>query len=144
MCKIGLLRYFRWRTVAGRLFSSHSLRGKSRKTWLLFWVHIFRWNFPSSYRSHEIINFPLTCSAGLFGRLSSVLAISLPTILKFGSNFLKQKVAKDCLYGEKQICWAITEPYGGSDVAGLKTSAIKSECGKFYIVNGMKKWISGK
>lgn len=44
--------------------------------------------------------------------------------------------------GKKRISLAITEPYGGSDVANLKTSAVKSKCGKFYIVNGMKKWIS--
>jgi alkylation response protein AidB-like acyl-CoA dehydrogenase len=44
--------------------------------------------------------------------------------------------------GEKMICLAITEPWAGSDVSSIKTSAVKSECGKFYIVNGMKKWIS--
>jgi alkylation response protein AidB-like acyl-CoA dehydrogenase len=37
---------------------------------------------------------------------------------------------------------AITEPWAGSDVSAIKTSAVKSECGKFYIVNGMKKWIT--
>ena len=37
---------------------------------------------------------------------------------------------------------AITEPYAGSDVASIKTSAVKTPCGKFYIVNGMKKWIT--
>ena len=30
----------------------------------------------------------------------------------------------------------------GSDVAGLKTTAIKDESGEYYVVNGMKKWIS--
>jgi len=38
---------------------------------------------------------------------------------------------------------AITEPWGGSDVANIKTTAVKTPCGKFYIVNGMKKWITG-
>jgi alkylation response protein AidB-like acyl-CoA dehydrogenase len=37
---------------------------------------------------------------------------------------------------------AITEPWAGSDVSFIKTSAVKSECGKYFIVNGMKKWIS--
>ena len=44
-----------------------------------------------------------------------------------------------CLRGEKVICLAITEPSAGSDVANLKTTAVKSECGKFYILNGEKK-----
>lgn len=38
---------------------------------------------------------------------------------------------------------AITEPYAGSDVANIKCEAKKSACGKYYIVNGMKKWITG-
>jgi alkylation response protein AidB-like acyl-CoA dehydrogenase len=37
---------------------------------------------------------------------------------------------------------AITEPYGGSDVANIKTSATKSADGSHYIVNGIKKWIT--
>lgn len=37
---------------------------------------------------------------------------------------------------------AITEPSAGSDVANIKTEAKKSPCGKFYIVNGEKKWIT--
>lgn len=40
------------------------------------------------------------------------------------------------------ICLAITEPAAGSDVANLTTEAKKSPCGKFYIVNGEKKWIT--
>merc|ERR1719499_1069867 len=35
------------------------------------------------------------------------------------------------------------EPYVGSDVAGLRTTAVKTPDGKHYIVNGLKKWITG-
>ena len=35
---------------------------------------------------------------------------------------------------------AISDPNSGSDVAGLTCIAKKSKCGKFYIVNGTKKW----
>jgi alkylation response protein AidB-like acyl-CoA dehydrogenase len=44
--------------------------------------------------------------------------------------------------GDKLFCLCITEPWGGSDVANLKTTAVKTECGKYYVVNGMKKWIT--
>ena len=47
-----------------------------------------------------------------------------------------------CLRGDKFICLAITEPAAGSDVANIQTTAVKSPCGKFYIVNGEKKWMS--
>lgn len=40
------------------------------------------------------------------------------------------------------ICLAITEPAAGSDVANLTTEAKLSPCGKYYIVNGEKKWIT--
>ena len=37
---------------------------------------------------------------------------------------------------------AITEPFAGSDVANLKTTAKKTPDGKHYVVNGSKKWIT--
>jgi alkylation response protein AidB-like acyl-CoA dehydrogenase len=54
---------------------------------------------------------------------------------------MKKKVIPECLKGEKRICLAITEPSAGSDVAGLTTTAVKTPDGKFYIVNGEKKWV---
>eukprot|EP01096_Ripella_sp_DP13-Kostka_P010118 TRINITY_DN393_c0_g1_i1.p1 TRINITY_DN393_c0_g1~~TRINITY_DN393_c0_g1_i1.p1 ORF type:complete len:597 (+),score=292.92 TRINITY_DN393_c0_g1_i1:148-1791(+) len=81
-------------------------------------------------------------SGGVLWAVSGGLSIGLPPVLHFGSEFLRNKVGKPCLSGEKIICLAITEPSAGSDVANLQTEAKKSECGKFYIVNGEKKWIT--
>jgi alkylation response protein AidB-like acyl-CoA dehydrogenase len=81
-------------------------------------------------------------SGGLVWGICGGLSIGLPPVLKFGSKYLKDLVGKACLTGEKVICLAITEPDAGSDVAGLKTSAVKSADGKHYIVNGQKKWIT--
>ncbi|CEP09878.1 hypothetical protein [Parasitella parasitica] len=67
-------------------------------------------------------------------------SIGLPPILHFGSEFLKDKVVSDCLAGTKTICLAITEPSGGSDVAGLQTEA--KDMGDHYLLNGEKKWIT--
>ena len=75
---------------------------------------------------------------GMFGGLS----IGLPPIMNFGSKYLQDKVVRDCLAGRKFICLGITEPYAGSDVANIRTSAKLSACGKFYVVNGEKKWIT--
>ena len=43
----------------------------------------------------------------------------------------------------KVISLAISEAFAGSDVAGLRTKAVKSEDGKSWTINGTKKWISG-
>ena len=63
-------------------------------------------------------------------------------MLHFGSPALQEKVAPGCLSGDKFICLAITEPYAGSDVAALRCTAVKDPSGKFYVVNGEKKWIT--
>lgn len=44
--------------------------------------------------------------------------------------------------GEKRISLAITEPSAGSDVRNITTTAEKTKDGKFFIVNGEKKWIT--
>ncbi len=62
--------------------------------------------------------------------------------MNFGHKSLRDKVARDCLTGEKVICLCITEPYAGSDVASIRAEAKKTVDGKHYIVNGEKKWIT--
>jgi alkylation response protein AidB-like acyl-CoA dehydrogenase len=81
-------------------------------------------------------------SGGVLWALFAGLSIGLPPVIQFGSKYLQDKIAKDCLTGKKVICLAITEPYAGSDVANLQTTAKKTPDGKFYIVNGEKKWIT--
>ena len=73
--------------------------------------------------------------------LSTGMAYGIPPIVTYGSSELQQRVLPDLIKGQKRICIAITEPDAGSDVASIATTAEKSECGKFYIVNGQKKWL---
>jgi len=67
--------------------------------------------------------------------------IALPPVLKVGSPYLKEKVAGPVIRGQKIMCLAVTEPFVGSDVANLKTTARRE--GDYYIVNGAKKFITG-
>jgi acyl-CoA dehydrogenase len=80
--------------------------------------------------------------AGSGGLLASLLShsIAVPPILHVGSAELKARVLPAVLAGEKIAALAITEPSGGSDVAGLKTTAIRD--GEHYIVNGEKTFIT--
>ncbi|KAG8918275.1 hypothetical protein FRC02_002492 [Tulasnella sp. 418] len=70
------------------------------------------------------------------------MVIGLPPVLNFGSEKLKQEVVPPVLAGKKFISLAISEAFAGSDVAGLRCTAKKTEDGKFFIVNGTKKWIT--
>ena len=74
--------------------------------------------------------------------LGTGLVIGLPPVLNFGSPQLAEKVATECLNGDKRICLAISEPFAGSDVANIKATATKTEDGKYYLVSGIKKWIT--
>jgi acyl-CoA dehydrogenase len=71
----------------------------------------------------------------------ATLWIGLPPVAKFGSPQLLESVVRPVLAGEKKIAFAVTEPGGGSDVAGLSMSADFD--GDHYVVNGAKTLISG-
>jgi len=81
-------------------------------------------------------------SGGVLWGLCGGLSIGLPPVLHFMTGPVRERVARECLRGEKVICLAITEPYAGSDVAGLRATAVKSADGTHYVVNGEKKWIT--
>ncbi|PWN97420.1 acyl-CoA dehydrogenase NM domain-like protein [Tilletiopsis washingtonensis] len=63
-------------------------------------------------------------------------------IVHFASPELQERILPDILTGKKRICLAITEPNAGSDVANVSTTAKLSADGKYYVVNGLKKWIT--
>jgi acyl-CoA dehydrogenase len=96
-------------------------------------------NFHGSIYVSEIIR------SGLNGPASSLctgIAYGTPPLLKFASRELQERVVPDILLGRKRICIAITEPDAGSDVANVQATAKRSQCGKFYVINGIKKWIT--
>lgn len=66
--------------------------------------------------------------------------IALPPLLHFGTEAQKQKFVTPCVRGEKIAALAITEPSGGSDVAGLLTRAVRD--GDAYVVDGAKTFIT--
>ena len=66
--------------------------------------------------------------------------MSSPYLFKHGSEFIKEKYLTKAISGEAVCCIAITEPGAGSDVANIRTTAIKK--GDHYIVNGSKTFIT--
>ena len=64
----------------------------------------------------------------------------VPTLLELGTEEQKQKFIPPVVRGEKIAALAMTEPSGGSDVASLKTRAVRK--GDHFIVNGSKMFIT--
>ena len=57
-----------------------------------------------------------------------------------GSEEIKKNYLAPSIAGEKIGCLCITEPFGGSDVAAMRTTAVKK--GDKYIINGSKTFIT--
>ncbi len=66
--------------------------------------------------------------------------IALPMIVKFGTPEQHARFVTPCLKGDKIAALAVTEPGGGSDVAGLTTRAVRD--GDHYVVDGAKTFIT--
>jgi butyryl-CoA dehydrogenase len=65
------------------------------------------------------------------------------SLLKFGSDFLKQEYLRPLASGEKLGCFCLTESQAGSDASALTTTAVFD--GEDYVLNGAKSFItSGK
>ncbi|GLT11962.1 acyl-CoA dehydrogenase [Sulfitobacter porphyrae] len=80
------------------------------------------------------------CGAGGVCASLGSHSIGIPPVVKHGSDALRQKFAVPVIAGEKIAALAITEPGGGSDVAALKTTAVRD--GDSYVVNGEKTFIT--
>ena len=100
---------------------------------------------PADLFYHLILSEELA-RPGCGGVAASLMShtIGLPPVKHFGSAALKERVIPAVLAGDKIAALAVTEPSGGSDVAALKTTAVRGcdAAGEHYIVNGEKVFIT--
>jgi len=61
-------------------------------------------------------------------------------VAKFGSDALRKEIVPKIISGHAKLSLCMSEPGTGSDVAGIKTTAIRE--GDDYVVNGNKVWIT--
>jgi len=91
---------------------------------------------------HSMIASEELARAGAGGLVAGLMThgIGLPPVIALGSDEMKALVAPDILSGKKLIALCITEPSGGSDVANIRTKAVRR--GDHYVVNGEKTFIT--
>ena len=66
--------------------------------------------------------------------------MSTPALARFGSEHVCENFLRPSISGDFVSCIGVSEPHAGSDVAAIKTTAVKD--GDDYIINGSKMWIT--
>jgi citronellyl-CoA dehydrogenase len=66
--------------------------------------------------------------------------MATPALARFGSDELKRDFLTPAIAGDMVTSIGVSEPHAGSDVAAIKTTAIKR--GDDYVINGTKMWIT--
>jgi len=79
-------------------------------------------------------------SGGFAAAIWAHVYLAMTHLEKEGSEALKNTYLTASVEGEKIGCLCITEPFGGSDVAAMRTTAVKK--GDTYIINGSKTFIT--
>jgi alkylation response protein AidB-like acyl-CoA dehydrogenase len=81
-------------------------------------------------------------SGGLAMGIAVHTDMAMPPILAFGTEEQKQEWVVPAIQGQKILCLGITEPDAGSDVAGIKTRAVRDEASGEWVINGSKTYIT--
>ncbi|WNC66866.1 acyl-CoA dehydrogenase family protein [Thalassotalea nanhaiensis] len=92
------------------------------------------------FRFQQIISeeIGLCGETGFMPQLHSTIVA--PYIMNNGSDFLKEKYIPKAITGEYILGVAMTEPDAGSDLAGMRATAVDN--GDHYVLNGNKTYIS--
>ena len=91
------------------------------------------WNVVQRYIFEEELGYVGSPPLIPFG-----LTMCGPVLLRFGTDAQKRKFLPRIYNGEDFWCQGYSEPGSGSDLASLKTKAVREK--DFYIVNGQKIW----
>ena len=79
-------------------------------------------------------------SGGFAAAMWAHAYLAMTHLNKEGSHEIKEKYLTPSITGDMIGCLCITEPFGGSDVAGMRSTAIKK--GDTYVLNGSKTFIT--
>lgn len=92
--------------------------------------------------SSTLISEKMTKASSFALSAGAHVGIGTLPIVYFGTEEQKRKYLPQLATGEKLAAYCLTEPSSGSDAQGAKTTAIPTEDGKYYILNGTKQFIT--
>src|SRR5437764_13981498 len=93
-----------------------------------------------SYHAVFLEELTLCDNAGVAMGISVQTDMATPALARFGSDALKRKYLTPAIRGEHVGAIAVTEPGAGSDVAAIKTRAVRK--GDEWVINGSKMFIT--
>ena len=79
-------------------------------------------------------------SGGFAAAMWAHAYLAMTHLNKEANHEQKLKYLQPSVMGDKIGCLCVTEPFGGSDVAGMRTTAVKQ--GDTYVLNGSKTFIT--
>jgi len=79
-------------------------------------------------------------SGGFAAAMWAHTYLAMTHVSEEGDDRIKNEYLTSSINGEKIGCLCISEPFGGSDVAGMRTTAVKK--GDSYVINGSKTFIT--
>jgi 3-oxocholest-4-en-26-oyl-CoA dehydrogenase alpha subunit len=132
-------------TVA-EIAKSHAVGAAPRRVWKQMcadgWAGIgwpTEWGGQGRSAIEQFIFFDESMRAGAPVPMLSINTVG-PTIMNFGSDAQKQFFLPKILSGDLHFCIGYSEPGSGTDLASLRTSAVRD--GDEYVINGQKMWTS--
>ena len=124
-------------------FPAHGLFKKMGDLGLLGLTYDEQWGGGGSDHTYKMI---LGEELGRCASLGVAMAISVqtdmatPALHRYGSDELREKYLRPAIAGDMVTSIAVSEPDAGSDVAAIRTRAVRD--GDEWIVNGTKMWIT--
>lgn len=112
-------------------------------------MHYFGINYPEQYGGMNLDLFYTVIfleelqkinSGGFAAAMWAHTYLAMTHLDKEGTHEQKVKYLTPSIEGEKIGCLCITEPFGGSDVSGMRTTAVRK--GETYVLNGSKTFIT--
>jgi len=96
----------------------------------------------SSFANNRVFEEICSIDSSLAVTMGGHQSIGMKAILLYGSKEQKTKYLPKLASGDWLAAFALTEPGAGSDANGIRTRAVPSPEGDYFILNGNKQWIT--